>query len=597
MERRLSVIMSADLVGFTRLMEQDEAGTWAQLSALRKELIDPTLTGRNGVIFKTTGDGMLAEFKNSIDAIEAAVAVQSAVYERYQALTQDERLVFRVGIDMGDVIVDDDDLIGDAVNVAARLQGVCQPGGVCISEAVFKTAQRNTKIPFEDIGPLELRNRSEPVRSFVWRYGSHTPALDSEWKVPAGIRRGRTEKRTTEGVTKSSALPSVAVLPFQNFSSDDELGFLSSGIAEDVTTALYRFKSFMVISRTSSFLYAGDTKSAQEIGRELGAHYVLEGSIRKLGPRVRITAQLIDVGDSDHVWADNYDIELSNIFEAQDQIVAKIAGTLGGGIERHQLRRIKSLEPLELEAYELMLRGLELHKRGYVSYEQAIKAHGFFSAAVEKDPNLGRARAWRVCSSTRLVPPRVEPAVYDGLFTDWQSELDKVLELDNDDPETHRMYGGICLMRRDFELAKFHFDKAREINPNNSHILARSAYFYCHYGEPETAFELLDRAIAINPHHPDWYWQIYGLACWVNEDYEAVTGHLVKSASRTDYDHAYLAASHAALSNDAEANSNANRFEEINPEMTAEIFVTRQPFRDPEIGERLKLQLTTAGVV
>jgi adenylate cyclase len=596
MERRLSVILSADLVGFTRMMERDETGTWAQLSVLRKELIDPTLTGRDGVIFKTTGDGMLAEFKNSIDAIEAAVAVQSAVYERYQALPQDERMVFRVGIDMGDVIVDGDDLIGDAVNVAARLQGVCQPGGVCISEVVFKAVERNTEIPFEDIGAVELRNRSDPVRSFVWRYGSQPDALVSEWQAPPSIRRGNTEKRADAGNAKASALPSVSVLPFQNFSNDEELGFLSSGIAEDITTALYRFKSFVVISRTSSFLYAGETKSTQEIGRELGAHYVLEGSIRKLGSRVRITAQLIDVDDGDHVWADNYDIDLPDIFEAQDQIVAKIAATLGGGIERHQLQRIRRLKPSELEAYELMLRGLELHKRGYVSYEQAIKAHGFFSAAVEKDPNLGRARAWRVCSSSRLIPPGIEPEMYNKILADELVELDKVLELDSEDPETHRMYGGICMLRRDFELAKFHFDKARDINPHNSHILARSAHFHCHYGEPETALELLDRAISINPHHPDWYWQVFGLACWVNEDYESATRHLVKSAARTDYDHAYLAASHAALGNDAEANSNARRFEEINPETTAEIFATRQPFRDPDLGERLKLQLTTAGL-
>jgi adenylate cyclase len=539
---------------------------------------------------------MLAEFKNSIDAIEAAVAVQSAVYERYQALPQDERMMFRVGIDVGDVIVDGDDLFGDAVNVAARLQGVCQPGGICVSEAVFKTAERNTEIPFEDIGAVGLRNRSEPVRSFVWRYGARPDELVSEWNAPPSTRRGIMEKRVDAGNVKASILPSVSVLPFQNFSNDEELGFLSSGIPEDITTALYRFKSFMVISRTSSFLYSGETKSAQAIGRELGAHYVLEGSIRKLGPRVRITAQLINVDEGDHVWADNYDIDLSDIFEAQDHIVAKIAGTLGGGIERHQLQRVKRLEPSELEAYELMLRGLELHKRGYVSYEQAVKAHGFFSAAVEKDPNLARARAWKVCSSGRLVPPRIEPELYKMHLDDCQAELDKVLELDNQDPETHRMCGSISLLRRDFELAKFHFDKARDINPNNSHILANSARFHCHYGEPETAFKLLDRAIAINPHHPDWYWQIYGLACWVNEDYEAATKHWVKLAARADYDHAYLAASHAALGNGAEANASARRFEEINPETTAEIFATRQPFRDPNLGTRLKLQLTTAGL-
>jgi len=597
MERRLSVIMSADLVGFTRLMERDETGTWTQLSALRKELIDPTLTGRDGVIFKTTGDGMLAEFKNSIDAIEAAVAVQSAVYERYQALVQDERLVFRVGIDMGDVIVDGDDLIGDAVNVAARLQGVCQPGGVCISEAVFKAVQRNTKIPFEDIGPVELRNRSESVRSYVWRYGVIAAAADSEWATIGGTQpTGSSSKRETASSTSPLALPSVAVLSFQNFSSDEELGYFSSGIAEDITTELYRFNSFSVVSRTSAFMYAGETKSAQEIGQELGARYVLEGSVRKLGPRVRITAQLIDVDGNDHVWAERFDIELSEIFDAQDQIVAKIVGTVGDGIERHQRQKSKHLAPAELEAYELMLRGLELHKQGYVSYEQAVETHSLFSQAVEKDPDLARARAWKVCSGSRLWPAQVEQEVLDAYVDEALGELNKVLALDEEDPETHRMYGAICAWRRNFDEAKFHIDKALTVNPNNAHVLAKSTNFYSNYGDPEKALELIKRAITINPHHPDWYWQEFGLACWANEEYEAATEHLVKSSTRADVDHAYLAASHAALGNAAEAEGNARRFEEINPDTTAEMFVNRQSFRLDEMRARLADQLTTAGL-
>ena len=595
MERRLSVILSADLVGFTRMMERDETGTWVQLSVLRNELIDPTLTGRDGVIFKTTGDGLLAEFKNSIDAIEAAVAVQSAVYERYQALPQDERMVFRVGIDMGDVIVDGDDLIGDAVNVAARLQGVCQPGGVCISEAVFKAVERNTEIPFEDIGEVELRNRSKPVRSFVWRYGVSAPAV-SQWRTPSGNMPAGLNKRAISETTTSSGPASVAVLPFQNFSSDDELGYFSSGIAEDITTALYRFKSFSVISRTSSFMYAGDTKSAQEIGRELGARFVLEGSVRKLGPRVRITAQLIEVGGNDHVWAENYDVELSEIFDAQDQIVAKIVGTLGDGIERHRLQKTKHLLPEELESYELMLRGIELHKQGYVSYEKAVEANSLFSQAVEKDPTLARARAWKVCSGSRLWPARATTEVFDALLNDARDELNKVLEQDADDPETHRIYGAISMVRRDFDMAKFHTDKALTANPNNAHILASSARIYSLYGEPKKALEFIERAIIINPHHPDWYWQNFGLACWADEDYDATTSHLSKLVVQSDFEHAYLAASQAALGNDAEANHHAHRFAEINPETTAEIFATRQPFRLDAMRTRLKDQLTYAGL-
>ncbi len=597
MDRRLAVIMCADVVGFTRLMERDEAGTWERLRALRKTPIDPVLLERGGEIFKTTGDGLLAEFKNSIDAIEAAVKIQSALREQQQSLPTEERLVFRVGISMGDVIADGDDLIGDAVNVAARLEGVCEPGGVCISEAVHDAAHRNIDIPFEDIGMVELRNRSEPVRSFIWRYGTEAGGSSSDWEVVGGVKPAAgLEKKTGKEPRLALTAPTIAILPFQNFSSDEELGYFSSGIAEDITTELYRFQSFSVISRTSAFMYAGESKSAREIGEELGARYILEGSVRKLGDRVRITAQLIDITDNDHVWADRFDVELAEIFDVQDQIVAKIVGTLGDGIERHQLQKTKHLEPAELEAYELMLRGLELHKQGYVSYEQAVKIHELFADAVEKDPNLGRARAWKVCAGSRLWPARAEPAVIDAHIDAAFDELNKALELNDDEPEAHRIYGAISQMRREFDQAKYHIDKALAINPNNSHVLAKSANFYSHFGEPEKALELLERAVTVNPHHPDWYWQEYGLACWVGENYTAAIEHLVKLTARTDFDHAYLAASHAALGNVDEANNNARRLKAINPETTAESFADRQPFRLDAMRSRLKEQLMAAGL-
>jgi len=596
LERRLSVILSADLVGFTRLMEQDETGTWAQLKTLRKELIDPAILSCGGNIFKTTGDGMLAEFENCVDAVEAAVAVQSAVQERYCALPVDERLEFRVGIDSGDVIVDEGDLIGDAVNVAARLQGVCQPGGICVSEAVVKAAERNSDIPFEDIGTIELRNRSKPVRSYVWRYGQVREGI-SEWIVGGGMRRrGNTQKRQLTAGRQAPTLPSIAVLPFENFSSDTELEFLGSGIAEDITTALYRFKSFLVLSRTSSFLQASEQKSAQMIGQELGASYVLEGSIRKLGQRVRVTAQLINVVDNDHVWANSYDLDLAEVFDAQDQIVAKIVGTLGDGIERHRLQRSKHLAPEELEAYELMLRGLELHKYGSASYEQAVEIHRLFSEAVEKDPNLGRARAWRVCASSRLLPVPTPAEMYEAYLDNAKTELDKVLEQDAEDPETHRMYGAISLIRREFDQGKYHIDKALAANPNNSHILASAAYFYTHYGEPDHAVELIDRAMIINPQHPDWYWQNLGHACWGQADYEAAVAHIIKQARLTDFDYAYLAASRAALSNSKEARRDIDHLKEINADMTAEFFANRQPFRLEKMRSCLKEQLISAGL-
>lgn len=596
MERRLAVIMSADLVGFTRLMERDETGTWAQLRALRKELIDPTLAAHTGTIFKTTGDGILAEFRNCVDAVMACVAVQSAVHERGRSVAADDRLEFRVGIDMGDVIVDEGDLIGDAVNVAARLEGICQPGGLCISEAVHNAIKRNSTVPFEDIGPVELHNRADPVRGFIWRYGSLSSA-DETWHTSRVIRaQAGQEMRKTGEKEQSSPLPSVAVLPFENFSGDEELGYFASGIAEDITTELYRFKSFIVIARTSAFMYAGEAKSAQEIGRELGARYVLEGSVRKLGARVRVTAQLIDVEGNDHVWAERYDSELAEIFDVQDQIVAKIVATLSDGIERHQLRASKHLAPAELEAYQLMLRGLDLHKQGYVSYAQAVEIHDLFSKAVEKDPNLGRARAWKVCAASRLWPAQAELNVIEEYVDDALVELKKVLASNSEDPEANRIYGALSLMRRDFEQAKFHIDRALAANPNNAHLLGKSANFYSHYGDPAKALELLERAVTINPHHPDWYWQEFGFAHWVAESYGAAVEHLNRSTVLTDFDHAYLAASHVAMGEPEKAAREVERFRAINPETTAKLFAARQPFQHGETRERLRQQLVAAGL-
>lgn len=597
MERRLAVILAADLAGFTAKMERDEVGTWEELRALRAEIIDPGLRAHGGKVFKTTGDGMLAEFSNGIDAVEAAMTIQTQIRQRYAKVPREARFLFRIGIDMGDVIVDGDDLLGDAVNVASRLEGTCESGGVCISGPVFQSVQRNTDIPFEAIGPIQLRNRVEPVEGHVWRYGAPEASARTGWRTLPGIRPlAAQEKRAPATSRPLLDQPAIAVLPFQNLSSDEEMGFLGSGIAEDITTELYRFKSFSVISRTSSFMYGQEQRPVREIADELGANYVLEGSVRKLGERIRITTQLTEVQSDDHVWSERYDSDISEIFDAQDQIVARIVGTLSQGIEKHRLHKTKSLEPAQLEAYELMLRGLELHKEGYISYEQAVKVYNFFSDAVDKDPSLARARAWKVCAGSRLWPADAKPEVLNAHLDDALHELKEALALDENEPEAHRIYGAISMVKRDFEKARFHIEKAIGINPNNAHLLAKAANFYAHYCDPERAIELLEHAISINPHHPDWYWQEYGIAEWVKEDYQSAIDHVSKLTQRTDSDHAYLAASMVECGDQAGADVNAASFKNINPQTTAEVFAARQPFRLKEVRMRLVQQLNGAGI-
>lgn len=591
MERREAVIIAADLVGYTRLMEHDEVGTWSLLKNLREKVVDPTLTIHGGRVFKTTGDGMLAEFSAADKAVKACIELQTSILTRMNDVPVASRMQFRVGIASGEVIVDGDDLFGDAVNVAARLEGICQPGAICVSAIVYKASQVRAEAMFEDIGEVVLRNRTEPVRSYVWRNGG-TAAQGTGWHTRAQHRDAAAAAPRDLSATKPGfSLPSIAVLPFDNFSSDEELGHFAAGIAEDITTELYRFCSFSVIARTSAFMYERRKTSARQAGEELGAGYVLEGSIRKLGSRVRIAAQLIDVAKNDNIWAERFDIEISEIFEAQDHIVARIVATLGNGIERHQLKKARHLDESELEAYGLLLRGLDLHKQGYASYEQAVRIYNLFSDAVAKDPNLGRARAWKACAASRLWPAEAESSAYVPYLDEAVTEVQLALESDENDPEAHRIMGAILLMRRDYERARFHIDRAMEINPNNSHVLAKSGNFYSYYGDPSKALELLEMATHLNPHHPDWYWQEFGLAAWAAGDYAAAIGHLQKSAVLTDFDHVYLAASHAALGNNGAAAENLVHYRRINESLTTHAFADLQPFRLDEVRERLNGQL------
>jgi adenylate cyclase len=340
---------------------------------------------------------------------------------------------------------------------------------------------------------------------------------------------------------------------------------------------------------------AQENRTAREIGTELGVRYILEGSVRRLGPKVRINVQLIDIEADDHIWAEKFDADTSEIFEVHDQIVSKIVATIGDGIDRKRLQDTRHLAPADLEAYELMLRGLDLHKQGYVSYERAVEIHDLFTQAVEKDPDFPRARAWRVCAASRLWPVHATPEQMQALFGEALGELDRVLKLNSEEPEAHRIYGSLSMMSGDFEKGRFHTEMALSLNPNNSHVLAKSANFFTFYGEPQKAFELLDRARLLNPHFPDWYWQEYGLAHWTAGEYEDAIANLTKSAALTDIDYGFLAASQAALGQTDAARESLRQLEGIMPGITPELFVSRQPFRSETDRARLREQLESVG--
>jgi adenylate cyclase len=350
-ERRLAAILAADVAGYSRLIGADEEGTLARLKALRRELVDPTLAEHHGRIVKTTGDGLLVEFASVIDALRCAVAVQQAMRERNASVSPTDRIEFRVGLHQGDIVVEDGDIFGDGVNIAARLEGIAEPGGICVSARVQEDAAGKLDLAFEDIGEPELKNIARPVHVYRVQLGG-----------PPASRRHAGQRPAVQSAAEPALplpdKPSVAVLPFANMSSDPEQEFLADGIAEDVITALSRYPSLFVIARNSCFTYKGRAVDVRQVGRELGVRYVLEGSLRKSGNRVRVTAQLVEAATGNHLWAERYDRDLADIFAVQDEITEAVTIAVAPAVAGAEEQRAMRKPPGSLDAWAAYQRGL-----------------------------------------------------------------------------------------------------------------------------------------------------------------------------------------------------------------------------------------------
>jgi TolB-like protein/class 3 adenylate cyclase len=376
-ERRLAAVLAADVAGYSRLMGADEEGTLARLKAVRKTLVDPTIAKHRGRIVKTTGDGMLVEFASAVDAVRGAVEVQRGMAEQNASVPQNQRIEFRIGIHVGDIIIDDNDIFGDGVNVAARLEGIAEPGGVCMSNDAYRQVRGKVEIVCDDIGPQPLKNIAEPMQA--WRV-----QLD-------GQGAARTQPGSPAGQAPALALPdkpSIAVLPFQNMSGDTDQEYFADGMVEDIITALSRFKSLFVTARNSSFVYKGKAVDIRQVGRDLGVRYVLEGSVRRSGNRVRVTGQLIEAATDRHLWADKFDGSLEDIFDLQDRITATVVGLIAPQIEEAEIERARQKPTDSLDSYDFYLRGLaQYYKRAWVA------ARELFKKAFELDPEFAAAYA------------------------------------------------------------------------------------------------------------------------------------------------------------------------------------------------------------
>src|SRR6516162_7708809 len=374
-ERRLAAILAADVAGYSRLMGADEAGT---AQALREHLaaITPIVTSHGGRVVKTTGDGVLLDFSSIVAAVECAAAVQQLMAERNDELPQDRQMLFRIGVNLGDVLIEGEDILGDGVNIAARLEGIADPGGVCISDDAYRQVRGKVGIACDDLGRHPLKNIAEPMRVWRVRLTAQTHSV---------VRSG-------SAVSQSEALPlhdkpSIAVLPFQNMSGDPEQEYFADGMVEDITTGLSRSKSLFVIARTSSFTYKGKAVDIKQIGRELGVRYVLEGSVRKSGNRVRITGQLVDAATGNHIWADRYESTLEDIFDLQDRVTMSVIGAISPQLERAEIARAQRKPTESLQAYDYYLRALASFYC-FSTREANMEAFKLAQTASNLDPNF-----------------------------------------------------------------------------------------------------------------------------------------------------------------------------------------------------------------
>jgi TolB-like protein len=452
-QRKLAAILAADVAGYSRLMGADEEGTLARLKALRAELIDPAIAGHSGRIVKTTGDGLLVEFASVVDAMRCATQWQAAMAEHPQPA--ETRIEFRIGVNLGDVIIDGDDIFGDGVNIAARLEAMAEPGGICIARTVLTQTRGKLDFPVEDPGDQVLKNIAQPVHVF-------RVLAEEKKKMPEPAALPLPDK------------PSIAVLPFQNMSGDPEQEYFADGMVEEIITALSRIRWLFVIARNSSFSYKGQSPDVKQVGRELGVRYVLEGSVRKGGNRVRITAQLIDAETGTHLWADRFDGLIEDVFELQDKIATSVAGVIEPALQAAEIRRSTARPTTDLTAYDLYLRGLAAYSP--VTKERVLHALGLLEQAIAIDGHYGPALAQAALCHMRLV--------YEG----WAEA-----------PETNRGKG--------IDLAR----QAVQVAENDPGILASAALVLARFGEDIGAMiGLVDRALALNPSFARG-WRVSGL--------------------------------------------------------------------------------------
>ena len=570
-QRRLAAILAADVVGYSRLIERDEAGTLAALRERRKKNLDPTVARHQGHIVKVMGDGVLVEFASAVNAVACAVELQKQFAAANEGVAEDRRIVLRIGVNLGDVVVEAGDLYGDGVIIAVRLEAMAEPGGINISGSVHEQVSGKLEASFDDLGPCEVKNSAKPVRVFRLKTGHTGPA-----QAPG----------------KSQSKPAIAVLPFANMSGDAEQQYFCDGITEDIITELSRFRQMHVVSRNSSSRFGGTDLDMIRVGRELAVQYLVEGSVRRMGARTRITAQLIDAATGNHIWAERYDNAQNEIFDVQDQVVRTIVGTLAGRMNMAGAEMARRKPPASLAAYELILRADALP---WGTPEGEAEARQLIRKAIQLDPGYARAHAhlsfslsgeW---SADMSGSNRLQVEAFDLAR--------KAVTLDENDTLCQLAMAWAQFHRGAHELAELHLAKALALNPNQPSTLADQATFHNLRGEPEKAIEGLLAVNRIDPYWtPSWYWGELGSAYFNARRYDEAIVSMRHSTALSVWQQAWLAASYALADKPDLARECAAELLRRMPAFSVLQFVAKQPLQRAGDKQHLADGLRQAGL-
>ena len=582
--RRLAAILAADVVAYSRMMAADESGTLAALKRHREAVFDPAVAEHNGRIVKLIGDGTLVEFASVVDAVNCALAIQRTLAAE---VATGPKITLRIGVNLGDIIIDGDDIYGDGVNVAARLEPLAEPGGVCLASIVNESVGTRIDVAFSDGGEVHVKNIDRPIRIWKWHPGAAAEPARAPKADPAPAKAERTDK------------PSIAVLPFTNMSGDQEQEYFSDGITEDIITDLSKVAGLLVIARNSSFAYKGRNVDIRTVGRELGVRSVLEGSIRRAGNRVRITAQLIDAADGGHLWAERYDRDLTDIFAVQDEVTLQIVNALKVTLSPAEKARVAETGTSNVAAHDAFLHGRELilaPTKTRAAFEQSIED---FNKAIALDPGYGAAYAGLAMAHN---------VDFHNHFTaDGNRALevaagfaDQAVKLGPNDPFVRFVAAVVATFRGDFDRVATEVDAALALNPNSAVAHGTRGMADIYAGDPLSAIPRLEKATRLDPASLGHNLHHLGTAHLTAGKYEAAAAifrERIRLVPGTDISRAFLASALGHLGRADEAREVWRELKEINPAYSFDEHVARLPFRNPADVARIRQGLIAAGLV